>query len=78
MFSHVAILLNFMQWIEEYLLALNYFDYSCSLGYNQKVKTSRLPVLKLHDLIFFFPFTFENGHRFETFFALIMLGIDTL
>ena len=33
MFAHAGILLSFMQLIEEYLVALKDFDYSCSLGY---------------------------------------------
>ena len=32
-FAHAKILLSFMQRIDEYLVALKDFDYSCSLGY---------------------------------------------
>ena len=32
-FAHAGILLSFMQWIDEYLVALKDFDYSCSFGY---------------------------------------------
>ena len=32
-FERAEILLSLMQWIVEYLVALKYFDYSCSLGY---------------------------------------------
>ena len=31
-FAHAGILLSFMQRIDEYLVALKDFDYSCSLG----------------------------------------------
>ena len=34
--------------------------------------------LKLHDLIFVFPFAFKNKHRFENFFSFIMEGMGTL
>ena len=58
-------------------MALKYFYYSCSLlGYKRLITTittckDEINVargLKLRDLIFDFPFTFE----FENFFALIM------
>ena len=32
-FAHAGILLSFMQHIDEYLVALKDFDYSCSLGF---------------------------------------------
>ena len=32
-FAHAGILLSFMQRIDEYLVALKGFEYSCSLGY---------------------------------------------
>ena len=32
-FTHAGILLSFMQQIDEYLVALRDFDYSCSLRY---------------------------------------------
>ena len=33
--------------------------------------------LKLHDLIFVFPFAFKNKHQFENFFSFIMDGMGT-
>ena len=32
-FAHAGILLTFMQWVNEYLVALKDSDYACSLGY---------------------------------------------
>ena len=32
-FAHAGILLSFMQWANEYLVALKDSDYACSLGY---------------------------------------------
>ena len=64
MFAHVAILLSSTQRVAEYLVALEHFDYSCSLGYQQPI-TSKTTLrhldemnftrcLKLHDLILSF------------------------
>ena len=59
-FAHVAILLSSTQWVATILVALNHFDYSCSLGYtanyvNKIMTTFRqnelYPRHKLHDLI---------------------------
>ena len=36
-FAHVAILLSFMQLVEESLVTLKDFDYSCSLGYKRSI-----------------------------------------
>ena len=36
-FAHVAILFSLMQRVEEYLVALKDFDYSCSLGYKRPI-----------------------------------------
>ena len=49
-FAHVAILLPFIQRVEEYLVILKVFDYSYSLGYKEPItsKTSRTDIgLKL-------------------------------
>ena len=89
-FTHVAILLSYMQLIKEYLLAKKKdFDYSWSLGYSiygqsrQKVITSwrrnvrcQRPITSWFDLVFLF--AFENEHRFENFFSFIIEGIGTL
>ena len=32
-FANAGVLLYFMQWIDEYLVAAKDFDYSCSLAY---------------------------------------------
>ena len=39
-FAHAVIFLSFMQQIDEYLVALKDFDYSCSLGYKQPITST--------------------------------------
>ena len=36
-FVHAAIILSFMQRVEEYLVAFKDFDYTCSLGYKWSI-----------------------------------------
>ena len=61
-FAHVAILLSFVQQVEEYLMALKDFDYSCSLGYKRPITSKSKDEmnvsrdLKLYDLVLFFLF----------------------
>ena len=71
----------FMQRVEEYLVALKYFDYSCSLGYERPIMSkSRHHVdnmnfakgLKLHDLILYFLLLLIMYIGLKTFFGLIM------
>ena len=49
-FTDAAILLSFMQWIMEYLAAVKYFDYSCTLEYKMAnyVKKLRRHVDKMN------------------------------
>ena len=37
-FAHAGIILSYMQWIGEYLMALKGFDYFCSLGYKRQLR----------------------------------------
>ena len=54
-FAHVMILFSFMQWVEEYLVALKEFDYSGSLRYERhKDKMNIARDLKLNDLFLSF------------------------
>ena len=36
-FAHAGIVLSYMKWIGEYLMALKGFDYFCSLGYKRQL-----------------------------------------
>ena len=86
-FAHAAILLSFMQAVEEYLVTFKDFNYSCYLGYKRPI-TSKSKLrdidkmkiakdLKFHDLIF--PsFFFQEQTSLRKLFWLIMEGIDTL
>ena len=87
-FAHVAILLSPTHRVAEYLVALELFDYSWSLGYKQPItsktimtsprRNERYQRPKSTWFVFVFPSAFMNKHRFENFFALIMEGIGTL
>ena len=86
-FAHAAILLSFMQVVEEYLVAFKDFNYSCYLGSKWPI-TSKSKLrdidemkiakdLKFHDLIFSFLFLSRTNIASKTFW-LIMEAIDTL
>ena len=86
--AHVTILLSSTQRVAEYLVALKHLDYFCSLGYNRLLRQKKVMMSprrnelykrpKTSRFDFVFPCAFENKHRFENFFALIMEGIDTM
>ena len=86
--AYVAILLSFMQLIEEYLLATFFFlfipdPFDINVQLRQKSMTSyrrnercQRPKTSLFDFVF--PFAFKNKHQFENFFSFIMEGMSTL
>ena len=85
--AYVAILLSFMQLIEEYLLATFFCIIPDPYGINgqlrQKSMTSyrrneRCPRPKTSWFDFVFPFAFKNKHQFENFFSFIMEGMGSL
>ena len=82
-FEHAGIRLSFMQRIDGYLVALEDFDYSCSLGYinGQCSHLGEMNVaesLKLHFLSFSSPLLSRTNIGSKNLFALSMEGIGTL
>ena len=71
--AHVVIILYFMQCVEEYLVALKDFDYSCSLGYKRPFMSKSKDImniakdLNLHDLILSFLLLFRTNIGLKSF-----------
>ena len=85
-FAHVTILLYSTQGVAEYLVALKKLTIPVPSDINsqlrKKMTSPRRKELyqrpKTSGFDFVFPCAFENKHRFENFFVLIIEGIDTL